>query len=244
MTPAISDATLHAFVDGELDVAESEKLIARMRDDKELAQRLCALRSLQTMVRLAYVEPPVAEGGKMRAAPWRRFVRRGAFASLAVFAGLSAGWILRGTESPVVANVPAAIQSGYQVVSLAHAADPGRVLLHIDTAAPDKMQAVLDQAERLLDAADRQGRAVQLEVLANSRGLDLLRADHSPYAERMARMKQRHANNLHWVACGQSIARLRSEGEKVVLLPSTRTAQTAIQEIVSRLQQGWTYVRV
>jgi intracellular sulfur oxidation DsrE/DsrF family protein len=59
----------------------------------------------------------------------------------------------------------------------------------------------------------------------------------------MARMQQRHAN-LHWVACGQSLARFTSEGQKVELLPATRTAPTAIGEIVTRLQEGWTYVRV
>jgi anti-sigma factor RsiW len=63
MNPAVSDETLHAFVDGELDVAESETLIARMRTDKELAQRVCSLRSLQSMVRLAYAEPPM-DGGR------------------------------------------------------------------------------------------------------------------------------------------------------------------------------------
>jgi len=102
---------------------------------------------------------------------------------------------------------------------------------------------VLDQAENLLDQAEREGRTMQLEVIANSRGIQLMRAGHSPYAARMARMKQRHVN-LHWVACGQSIARLASEGQPVELLPATRTAPTAIGEIVTRLQQGWTYVRV
>lgn len=244
MNPVVSDETLHAFIDGELDVAESERLIARMRNDKELAQRVCALRSLQTMVRLAYVEPPAADGRKPGAATRRQFVQRCAFASLAVFVGLSAGWVLRGTESLAVANGSAATQGGFQVVSLTHAADPNRVLLHIDSSEPAKMRAVLDEAEHLLDNAGRQGRAVQIEIIANSHGLDLLRAGHSPYAERIARMTQRHARNLHWVACGQSIARLRSDGEKVVLLPAAQTAPTAIKEIVSRLQQGWTYVRV
>lgn len=244
MNPVVSDEILHAFVDGELDVTESERLIARMRDDKELAQRVCALRSLQTMMRLAYVEPPVAEGRNARAAPRRRFVQRCALVCLAVFAGLIGGWSLHSAESQTVANAPAVTQEGYRVVSLTHAADPNRILLHIDSSEPGKMQAVLDEAERLLDAADRQGRVMQVEILANSHGLDLMRTGHSPYAERMARMKQRHANNLRWVACGQSIARFRNDGEKVVLLPATQTTSTAITEIVTRLQQGWTYVRV
>ncbi|MBW8329868.1 MAG: hypothetical protein K0M48_12165 [Thiobacillus sp.] len=244
MNPAVSDETLHAFIDGELDVAESEALIARMRDEKELAQRVCALRSLQSMVRLAYAEPPVTAGRLLRTAPRRPFIQRCAVSCLILLAGLSSGWALRGLElQTVVAAQPAVLPGGYQTVSLAREADPNRVMLHLDSAAPDKMRAVLDQAEHLLDEAEQQGRAMQLEVIANSRGIQLLRAGHSPHAVRMARMKQRHAN-LHWVACGQSIARLRNDGEKVILLPATQTAPTAISEIVTRLQQGWTYVRV
>ena len=97
------------------------------------------------------------------------------------------------------------------MVSLEREADPNRVMLHLDSAAPDKMLAVLDQAERLLNEAEKQGRAMQLEVIANSHGLDLLRAGVSPYAERMAHLKRRHAN-LQWVACGQSVARFTKRG--------------------------------
>lgn len=244
MNSVVSDEMLHAFIDGELDVSESEALMARMREDKELAQRVCSLRSLQSMVRLAYVEPLAAAGRLARAAPRRQRLRRSALGCAILFAGLSGGWALRGLEAQtVVAAAPAVVSGGYQTVSLAREADPNRVILHLDSAAPDKMEAVLDEAERLLGAAERQGRAMQLEVIANSRGIDLLRAGVSPHAARMARMKQRHAN-LHWVACGQSIARFAGEGQKVELLPATRTAPTAIGEIVTRLQEGWTYVRV
>ena len=56
-------------------------------------------------------------------------------------------------------------------------------------------------------------------------------------------MQQGHAN-LRRVVCGQSIARLGSDGEKVVLLPAARTTPRAISEIVTPLQQGWIYVRI
>lgn len=243
MNVAVSDETLNAFIDGELDVAESESLIARMREDKELAHRVCALRSLQSMVRLAYAEPPVAASRKRRALPGRQFMQRCAFGCLVLFAGLSGGWALRSLESPAVAAAPAFATGGYRVVSLAREADPNRVMLHLDNSAPEKMRAVLDEAERLLTEAERQGRAMQLEIIANSHGLDLLRAGVSPYSERIASMKQRHVN-LNWVACSQSIARFTAEGQKVELLPAAQVAPTAIGEIITRLQQGWTYVRV
>jgi intracellular sulfur oxidation DsrE/DsrF family protein len=243
MNPVVSDETLHAFIDGELDVPETEVLITRMREDQALAQRVCALRSLQSMVRLAYAEPPTGTGRRQSAARGRRLAQRCAVGGIVLVAGLSAGWALRGRAGLAVAAVPTAAEGGYQAVSLMQRADPDRVMLHLDSAAPDRMQAVLDQAERLLDEADRQGRAMQLEVIANSRGIGLLRAGVSPHAERIAQMQRRHAN-LHWVACAQSIARFTADGEKVELLPATRTAPTAIGEIVTRLQQGWTYIRV
>lgn len=242
MKPVVSDEILQAFVDGELGVSESESLVARMREDSDLAQRVCSLRSLKGMVQLAYARPPAPPRGA-RSAPRRRLVRHCAFGCLMLAAGLG-GWAARGLEIDTAATARLLVGvDGYQAVSLAREIDPSRVLLHLDSAAPDKMRAVLDHAERLLDDAERRRRPLELEVVANSRGIQLLRVGHSPHAERMARMKQRHVN-LQWVACGQSIARYASEGQSVDLLPTTRTAPTAIGEIVTRLQQGWTYIRV
>jgi anti-sigma factor RsiW len=50
MNAVISDETLNAFIDGELDVAESEALLARIREDQEVAQRVCTLRGLQSPI--------------------------------------------------------------------------------------------------------------------------------------------------------------------------------------------------
>ena len=84
---------------------------------------------------------------------------------------------------------------------------------------------------------------MQLEVIANRYGTQLLCAGRSLYAQRLARMKQRHTN-LHWVACIQPIARFASEDQKMALLPATHTALTAIGEIIAQLQPGWTYARI
>lgn len=243
MNAAVSDETLHAFIDGELDVAECEQLLARMRDDEALSRRACALRSLKSMVRLAYVKPPAAAARAARAVPKQRLVQRCAYACLVLLAGLSSGWALRGLEAQVATAAPATLPGGYQMISLGGEPDPSRVMLHLDSSAPERMLTALDQAERLLDQAEREGRAMQVEIVANSHGIDLMRAGVSPYAARMAQMTQRHAN-LQWVACSQTIARFTGQGQKVELLPTARVAPTAIGEIVTRLQQGWTYVRV
>lgn len=242
MNPGVSDETLHAFVDGELDVAEREALTARMQADPELAHRVCAVRALRDMVRLAYAEPPAA--APRRTAHARdHLARRCALGCLVLFVGLAAGWMLRGKESPALAALaPTVYDTAFQPVSLAREPDPNRVLLHLDSGQPERMRAALDHADRLLVEAERQGRQMQLEIVANSHGLDLLRAGN-PYADRIERMRQRHAN-VQWVACNQTIARLNSQGAAITLLPAARVAPSAIGEIVTRLQQGWTYIRV
>ncbi|MEW6590854.1 MAG: hypothetical protein AB1418_07435 [Pseudomonadota bacterium] len=238
----ISDETLHAFIDGQLDVADSEALIARLRGDSALAQRVCGLRSLQSMVRLAYAEPPRAAASPAQSSAGRPVMQRCAVACLVLLVGLTGGWVLRGLDAQTAEPQPKLL-NGFQAVSLAQTPDPDRVMLHLDSDDPARMETALDRAEALLDEADRQGRAIELEIVTNSHGINLIRAGVSPHAARIERMARRHAN-LHLVACSQTIARYTGQGHKVELLPVARSAPTAIGEIVTRLQQGWTYVRV
>jgi hypothetical protein len=240
MNATVSDEKLNAFVDGELDVAESEALLARLREDAELANRVCRLRNLKSMVALAYADPPAAgrptRGAGLAVGPGARYA-----AGVAILAlGLGAGWLVRDLQDPGVARQARATPDAIRLV---RAADTSRVMLHVDSAEPRALHGVLDRAEGLLAAAEREGRTIEIEVIANSRGLDLLRADYSPEADRIARLARQHAN-VHFIACNQSIARLKSEGKTVVLLPEAKVAPTAIGEIVTRLQQGWTYVKV
>lgn len=252
MKEFISDESLNAFIDGEFDVAESEALMARMRGDADLAQRVATLRSLQSMVRVAYAKPPRTRSWRTSVVPKVHFAQRCAFGCFILALGLSGGWLLHGLESletqgaattPGLSAGAVPAFGGFEAVTLTRAADPDKLILHIDSAEPAKMRTALDQAEIFLEQADRQGRVIQLEIIANSNGLNLLRDGISPYADRIARMKQRHGN-LQFVACGQAIARFEKEGQRVKLLPAAHRAPTAIGEIITRLQQGWTYVRV
>lgn len=234
MNHEISEETLHAFIDGELALDESERLIARLREDPPLAARVCELRDLQSMLRIAYAEPPARAASQRRWTHGERIPAR-FLAGVLLIVGLASGWLLRGLAPGDLGII--------QVAHLVGTADAGKVLLHLDTAAPERMQHVLDSAEHILDAAERNGRTVQVEIVANSHGLGLLRAHVSPHAARIRHLHARH-DNLEFVACGQTIARLAHEGKIIELLPVTRTAPSAIGEIVDRLQQGWTYIRV
>jgi intracellular sulfur oxidation DsrE/DsrF family protein len=51
-------------------------------------------------------------------------------------------------------------------------------------------------------------------------------------------------DNLSFVACANSIKRLREQGVDVLLIDRTHTRETAIDHFIERLQQGWTYIKI
>jgi len=115
-------------------------------------------------------------------------------------------------------------------------------VLHVSTSRRETLQTALDDVEEVLRAAARRGRRIEIEIVANSSGLELLRADTSPFPARIASLRAQYSN-LTLVACNQTIGRLREKGVMVRLLPGVQSAPTALDQIVKRLQGGWAYVR-
>jgi intracellular sulfur oxidation DsrE/DsrF family protein len=82
-----------------------------------------------------------------------------------------------------------------------------------------------------------------VEVVANAGGVDLMRADKSPFVQRVRALQQQYSN-LHFIACANAIRNLRHNGVDVSLLDGVQSGETAVDHIVDRLQHGWRYVKV
>lgn len=231
-----SDSLLHAFVDGQLEGPDRERVLEMMELDAGLRDRVCELRRSKEWVRLAFegVRAPVREtrdGAGIR----RRSIRSsyGVAASLLFgVAGFLLGWFVQDAQPPSQPTTGAVLLAQQEVGRL-------RVLLHIDHSDAGGFVSILDDAERLL--ASGTGPAVAVDVLANAGGLDLFRADVSPHAERIADMSRRY-DNLRFIACANSLERLREQGIAPVLVDQADTSTTAVDHIVDRLHRGWAYV--
>ncbi len=240
MKEAPSTEYLQAFIDGELTREERERVLALLASDPEFKAGACELRTLKEMVRGAYGEVPPAparSGGGLARSGLGRAVAAGLFLAL----GLGGGWLARDRLGTGVGfdRLPT-LPGGLQPIALSERVDPGKIILHLDSAEPGRLAGVLDTAEKLLAQG---GPGARIEIVANSYGLDLLRADVTPLGPRIADMAQRHAN-LRFVACGQTVARLKREGVRVALLREAATVTSAINEIMTRMGQGWVYVKV
>ncbi len=242
MKPEISQEQLNAFIDGELDLIEKDRLFAALEGNPELAHQLCTLRAVKEMVRHGYAEPPSAHRNKRP----RQFAMSHYLATgMVLVLGLAIGWLGRDWNSPPrLAQLTQNHAAMLRPISLAGVKpDTRKIILHVDSDQPVKLKTLLDDVDYLLQHQTAGGRPVRIEVIANNYGLDLLRADVTPYAARIDELARQHTN-ISFVACGQTVRRLTKEGVKVELLPQARVAPTAIGQIINRLQHGWTYIKV
>jgi len=143
-----------------------------------------------------------------------------------------------GDTAPSAADGPDRVAAAARTMTAAR----DRILLHVSSSAPERVAAMLDETEGMLAAARRSGRPIAIEILANSTGLDVMRAGGSGPAARLASLRAEYPH-LTLVACGQTIERLREKGVIVQLLPDTVVAASALDEVVKRIHEGWTYVR-
>lgn len=237
-----SDEFLNAYIDNELADEDRQRLIVAMRDDESLGQRLCRLRTTRDLVQLGYHTPPAAR--TRRHEPARSWGwHRGVAALVLLGLGLGTGWFshsnLRHGQSLMdiarTVEVSQADQASRQ---------PVRIMLHVTTDDRFKLATVLDEAEQLLAGRNEHARPVEVAILANGDGLDLLRADQSPFAARIEAMKARY-ENLSLLACGKALQRVKSRGGvSPPLLPRTEVVPSALGEIINRRQDGWSYIMI
>ncbi|HQU16017.1 MAG: hypothetical protein B7Z66_01170 [Chromatiales bacterium 21-64-14] len=247
---ALSDDTLNAFMDDQLDPEERGEVFDAMNRHRSVTERICELSRLRAMVQHAYRDP--AKPKHLQAATRRSHpLVRGVAAGFLVVLGGLLGWALHTTPHAVsgdqaflgrLANGNGAFMASRVGQKSLAGTGMHRILLHIASSDPRRMQLALNDVQELMNLYPRN--RLQVEVVTNAGGVNLLRADMSPFKAQVEELMRKYPN-LSFLACRNTIDRLtRMRGAPVHLIPDTRVGPTAVQEIVSRLQEGWIYIKV
>lgn len=227
---------LNALIDGELSREEQARLRQRLEQDPMARRHLAELRRVRTLVRCAFR----ADGAKKNRATF--FAARWAAAVALIVVGFGLGWGLRPAGTATLPEDLPKDTLALRAVQPPPAGQEAGVLVHIDTADSAHVAAALDRIETMLDRYARKQRRVNVELVANAGAVDLLRADASPLGRRLQALRERHVN-LTLAACKTTLERLRRERGNLRLIPGVDTKDSALQRILSRLEQGWIYVR-
>lgn len=237
-----SDEHLNAFIDDQLDTAEKAEILDAVRHDAELSQRVCKLQKIHNLIQLSYesVEVPERHKAKNNLSQPAKF-KWFAAASFFLAIGSVAGWISHQTMSSdsliniaQVSHTPAAINN----------AENWKLMLHVSTAKPHRLNIVLNEAEALLEEYANSSRKLELEILANSEGITLVTNNGKDYNKRLQTLQQKY-KNLAVTVCGQTLNRIqRTQGKTLKLLPDTNVVSSAVNQMVKRQQSGWSYIRI
>lgn len=249
---SISDEQLNAFVDNQLNQDEKDQILASLQQDEDLSRRACETRRLTELVQHAYSLPPTAPSEQKSHGLSR--LGQAVAACLLVVLGATAGWLGndRLHQDPI-AQIDAMYlddEKAFQNASLDQApttiTGERKILLHLSSADPQKLKAALDMTEQMLNAYRARHVPVKLELVANAGGLNLLRKDTTPFAQRIEDLYMEY-DELTFYACHTAMSRLMArEGMDTppALMPEAQTTANALEQILSRLQQGWVYVSV
>jgi intracellular sulfur oxidation DsrE/DsrF family protein len=232
----IDDLTLNAFVDGELDAGNCETIIHNMETDADLRNRVYRLRRAKDLMQLGFSHATPASIRTVRQqGRWQLFTTRFA-ASLAVLAiGVGAGMIGERHLGSLAKSDSIRMAGTVQQQS-------EKVILHISKSDPVLFLRAMDYTERFLK--EHESRGNEIEVVAHASGLDLLRDDISPLRERVLGLINQY-NNVHFIACADSIRMLRDKGTSPAIILGVSTDVPAFEHIIERLQGGgWKYIKV
>lgn len=236
----ITEQQINAFVDNELDTEERELIFNDSDAANNINQQLCEYRKLKELVRHAYSDVPQPYSsqfdyqGKQKPAG----TKYSTAAVLMLMSGLI-GAVLSYNFAPLNTKfVEAPQSSNINTVDQLNAVN--RVILHLESNNIDLMDAALSRAEELI-ASSPANNPVLVEVVTNDKGLDLLRSDVSPFAERVSNLSRQ---NVAFIACAKRIENLHQEGIDVTLVPEANSHFTALDRLVDRMQNGWSYEKI
>jgi intracellular sulfur oxidation DsrE/DsrF family protein len=238
MNNHISEEMLNAYLDNELDEKDSQFVDEQIKNNSELQQKLKQLQDLKIKIRASYVsvKPPIRK--EVPVMSKKHWLPIGLIASLTLVIGLTSGWY---GNSYINNHTNTEMLFGVQLEQLKP--EDNKIIIHVSQNDMKMFDKALNKAELFLARFEARGQQGKIQVMANSYGMDLLLTEKSPYPERINNLMMSY-DNIEFLACKNTLKRLRMTGQNTDLLPGVKVHGPVINEIVSSLQNGWTYLKI
>ena len=238
----ISEDKLNLFVDKQLDTDEMNEIHEALLDDKDLRERVCQLKAVRELVGYAYSDVPGSAYDAHEQSRSSSMFAKAIAASVTLVVGVLLGWSTYEYSPNAIQAISA--ENAFQYVANHVDVDHGKrkIVLHIDSSDLQVVNAALNEADQLLATYRQANTPIELDIITNKKGINILRPGMSPY---IARIQELVANDgVAIYACDRSIAKaLKREGVDIVLMPGVAKDKSARELIPERLKQGWVYIK-
>jgi len=224
---------LHAYVDGELDSQAKSRLLVQLENDDDIRTRTCELQRTKEWVKFSF-EEETAPTQKLPGIHWRLrhtspFNIAASF--LIVLIAFSAGWASHSAKDEAASTI---------ALDTVNDETP-HVVLHIGESDETRFSDLLERTEVILHQYKNTG--VQIEVVANSGGLDFMRTASSQHIDSIKHLIAQYGD-VRFIACARGLDKLRSLGLDATVIDGVDTHAPAADHLIERLTEGWTYIRI
>lgn len=238
----ISEDKLNLFVDKQLDTDEMNEIHEALLDDKDLRERVCQLKAVRELIGYAYSEVPGSQDDIRQQRASSSIFAKAIAASVTLVVGVLLGWTTYEYSPNAIQAISA--ENTFQYVANHVNVEHGKrkIVLHIDSSDVQVVNAALNEADQLLATYRKSNTPMELDIITNKKGINILRPGMSPYITRIQELLDNDEVAIY--ACNRSIAKaLKKEGAEIVLMPGVAKDKSARELIPERLKKGWVYIK-
>ena len=122
---------------------------------------------------------------------------------------------------------------------------PHRLTIQVDQNDPQVMNLALNNATNVIEYYRARNEDVDIDIVTYGPGLHMLRADTSPVADRIKRLKEMaFPGNVQFSACNNTKQGMeKAEGKPVPILADATIVPSGVVRLMELQEQGWSYVR-
>lgn len=220
---SFSDEHLNAFVDGQLDGAEANRVFEALNRNPELSLKVSELRKLKELVQYAYNTPAKGRGTARLA--------KSRLISSAIAAGLLAiggaiGWYSHNST----------VSGDGNAAGISAKSEKKRgVVVQISENDPAKWDMALINVKNI--RKEFPAESMDIEIVAYGPGLEMFKKD-SPLEQRLDEAARAGVKLL---ACGNTMEATRTSREQ--LNSSVAIVKAGAVEIMQKQEQGYSYIK-
>lgn len=126
------------------------------------------------------------------------------------------------------------------------AKEPHKVVIHVDDNDKGKMNMALNNAANVTSYYQDKGEEVMIEIVAYGPGLMMYMdsAKKNPVHKRVASFTDSFPN-VGFRACGNTLKKMtkKNKGKAPKLVASAQVVPSGVVQLMTRQQEGWSYVR-
>ena len=128
----------------------------------------------------------------------------------------------------------------------ADAAKPHHITIQVDQNDPQVMNLVLGNATNVIEYYRAKNEEVDIDITAYGPGLHMLRADTSPVADRIKRMKDMvFPGKIQFSACHNTMQNMeKTEGHPIKIVAEATEVPSGAVHLSELQEQKYSYIRV